>query len=119
MICRIESLDDPRLDPYRLLKERELAKDGGRFIAEGEHLVRRLLESDFPTDSVLLAERRAPEIAPTVADHVPVFVAPDALMHQVIGFKFHSGVIACGRRKPRPRTCEMSSLELNARSSCG
>ena len=43
----LDSLDDPRLEPYRLLKERELARDGRRFIAEGPHLVRRLLESVF------------------------------------------------------------------------
>ncbi len=98
-LVRVDRLDDPRLDPYRRLKDRELARDGGRFIAEGEHVVRRLLDSDYPTESVLLVERRAEEIASGVPPGVPVYVIDDQLIHQVIGYKFHSGVIACGRRK--------------------
>jgi tRNA G18 (ribose-2'-O)-methylase SpoU len=98
-IIEISSLKDPRLAPYRELKDRELAREGDRFIAEGELVVRRLLASSFPTESVLLAQRRAEEIAPLVPDHVGVFVVPDELVQRVIGFKFHSGVIACGRRK--------------------
>jgi tRNA G18 (ribose-2'-O)-methylase SpoU len=95
----ISSLDDPRISAYRNLKDRELARGGNRFIAEGEHLVRRLLASDFPVESVLLASRRAAEIVPLVDETVPVYVMPDPIVNQVVGFKFHSGVIACGRRK--------------------
>lgn len=95
----ISSLDDARISAYRNLKDRELAESGDRFIAEGEHVVLRLLASDFPVESVLLSERRAAEITPLVGDSTPVYVMPDAMVHQVIGFKFHSGVIACGRRK--------------------
>ncbi len=100
-IFTIESLDDPRAAPYRMLKDRELARDGRRFIAEGEHIVRRLLNSDFPVESVLLARRRFDEIGPSVPREVPTLVVSDEMIHQVIGYKFHSGVIACGRRKPR------------------
>jgi tRNA G18 (ribose-2'-O)-methylase SpoU len=97
----VPSLDDPRLAPYRNLKDRELAREGDRFIAEGEHVVRRLLESDFPVESLLLARRRAEEVAPLAPPGVPVYVADDPLVHQIVGFKFHSGVMAVGRRKPR------------------
>ena len=99
-IVQIPSLDDPRLAPYRKLKDRELAREGDRFIAEGEHVVRRLLESDYPVESLLLARRRADEVAPLALPDVPVYVVDDPLVHQVVGFKFHSGVIAVGRRKP-------------------
>ncbi|WP_428939045.1 TrmH family RNA methyltransferase [Fontivita pretiosa] len=108
--CRIDSLDDPRIVHYRNLKDRELAREhGGRFIAEGEHVVRRLLTSDYPVESVLLAARRAEEIAPIVPESVPVYVVPDAMMQQILGFRFHSGVIACGRRKPLPTLDEAMS----------
>lgn len=97
----IDSLDDPRLAVYRNLKDRELARDRrGLFIAEGAQVVKRLLASDFPVESVLLAQRRVEQYAPQVPPAVPVYVVPDPLMHGVLGFKFHSGVIACGRRKP-------------------
>lgn len=97
-IHHIDSLDDPRVAPYRLLKDRELARDGGRFIAEGEHVVRRLLSSGYATESVLLAARRVAEIAPAVPDGVPVLAVSDELIHAIIGYRFHSGVIACGLR---------------------
>jgi tRNA G18 (ribose-2'-O)-methylase SpoU len=97
----IDSLDDPRLAVYRNLKDRELAREnsGRRFIAESEHVVRRLLASSFAVDSVLLAQRCVDEINQIVPPSVPLYVVPDAMMHRVVGFKFHSGVIACGVRK--------------------
>lgn len=104
-IERIDTLDDPRVALYRNLKDRELERRGRHFIAEGEHIVRRLLASDFPVDSLLLADRRAEEIAPMVPPHVPVYVVPQSLMNQIVGLKFHSGVLACGHRKP-PATIE-------------
>ena len=95
----VDTLDDPRVAPYRNLKDRDLARSGDRFIAEGEQVVRRLLASDYPTESLLLARKRADEIAPLAPPGVPVYVVPDPLVHQVVGFKFHSGVMAVGRRK--------------------
>jgi len=102
---QIVSAEDPRISAFMEMKDRELARQGGRFIAEGEHLVRRLLMSPYATESVLLAERRAKEVAPLVPEHVPVYVASQEVLNRIIGFKFHSGVLACGLRGPR-RTLE-------------
>jgi tRNA G18 (ribose-2'-O)-methylase SpoU len=95
-----ESIDDPRLAHYRNLKDRELARLGDRFIAESEFVVRRLLASDYPVDSVLVAKRKADAIASAVPSQVPMYVLPDAQLDRVIGYPFHTGVIAVGRRKP-------------------
>src|SRR2546429_5354421 len=92
-IIHILSLDDPRVALYRNLKDRELDRSGKFFIAEGEYIVRRLLESDFPVESVLLADRRADQIAPLVPDQIPVYVTAPAEMQRILGMKFHSGVI--------------------------
>jgi tRNA G18 (ribose-2'-O)-methylase SpoU len=97
----ITRLDDARVALYRNLKDRELERRGRHFIAEGEHLTRRLLASDFPIESVMLAERRVAELAPNVPEHVPVYVVSTELMNGIVGLKFHSGVLACGRRKER------------------
>ena len=35
MIVRIDDPDDPRLEPYRAVRDRDLAGRGGRFVAEG------------------------------------------------------------------------------------
>ncbi|HEX3357822.1 MAG TPA: RNA methyltransferase [Tepidisphaeraceae bacterium] len=97
-IIQVHSIDDPRLAPYRALKERDLAREGGRFIAEGEQVVRRLFASNFKAESVLLSERRVEEIAPIVPEDVIVYVASDAVIEKILGFRFHSGVMAVGLR---------------------
>jgi tRNA G18 (ribose-2'-O)-methylase SpoU len=97
----VSSLDDPRVELYRNLKDHELDRRGRFFIAEGEHLLRRLLASDFEIESVLMSDRRVEELAPLVADRAPIYVVSHALMHDILGMKFHSGVMAAGRRKPR------------------
>jgi tRNA G18 (ribose-2'-O)-methylase SpoU len=96
----IDSLDDPRIALYRNLKDRELAREGGRFMAEGEFILKRLLASDFAVESVLLEERRASELAPLVPAGVPVYVALRSVFRQIVGHKFQSGILAVGRRKP-------------------
>jgi tRNA G18 (ribose-2'-O)-methylase SpoU len=103
LIIPIHALDDPRVFHYRNLKERELARLGGRFIAEGEWVVRRLLESSYATESVLVIERKAELIAPHVPGHVPVYVTTPAVMEQILGFDFHSGIMAVGVRGPSPK----------------
>ncbi|HEV8292983.1 MAG TPA: hypothetical protein VGP94_13705, partial [Tepidisphaeraceae bacterium] len=99
-IMTIDNLSDPRIDVYTRLKDREVAAMDGRFIAEGELVVRRLLASTYQTESVLLADRRVEEIAPIVPEFVTIYSAPADLVNQIVGFKFHSGVMACGRRGP-------------------
>jgi tRNA G18 (ribose-2'-O)-methylase SpoU len=106
----ITSIDDPRISPYRNLKDRQLERDGARFIAEGGLILQRLLASDYPVESVLLSERTAHEIAPMVPSDVPVYVATDAIIKDVIGYKFHSGIIAVGRRKPIEPLEQMAAL---------
>jgi tRNA G18 (ribose-2'-O)-methylase SpoU len=99
-ITPIDSLDDPRIADYRNVKDTELARSGDRFIAESDLVVRRLLASDYPAQSVLVAADRAAEIAPLVPPAVPLYAAAPQVVSAIIGFRFHSGVIACGRRKP-------------------
>jgi tRNA G18 (ribose-2'-O)-methylase SpoU len=97
-IVRIDDLNDPRLDPYRNLKDRDLARSGNRFIAESEQVVRRLLARGLAVESFLLAERRLEAMQAVLPAGATVFVLGDAAIEQVIGFHFHSGVMACGIR---------------------
>ncbi|WP_437224434.1 TrmH family RNA methyltransferase [Planctomicrobium sp. SH661] len=95
----IESLDDPRLAPYRNLKRMNLTRWSGMFIAEGMRLVERLLESDFEVDSILVSEAHLRRLSPETIARTQVFIAPLKLLESIIGFQFHSGMLACGRRK--------------------
>ena len=115
-MIRITSIDDPRIAPYRNLKDRELARSGDRFIAEGEYIVRRLLASDYSCESIVVIERLADQIAIVARPGVEIFVTDASLLRQIIGFKFHSGVLAVGRRKPELSLDDVSALK-NERST--
>lgn len=101
LVERIESLTDDRLAPYRELKNSNRTRDAGLFVAEGRWLAQRLLASPYVIESVLVEERRIDDIAPLMRPDVPLWVIPDRLAPEVVGFNFHRGVLACGRRPTR------------------
>lgn len=118
-ILPIQSLEDPRVAPYRALKDRDLVREGNLFMAEGEMVVRRLLGSGLNVRSILSIDRKADEMAQAVAQQphlaqVPVYSAPAELVNQVVGFRFHSGVMACAQR-PAPLTIDQMMAKASAR----
>jgi tRNA G18 (ribose-2'-O)-methylase SpoU len=100
----IDDPADPRIAAYRAIRERDLVGREGLFIAEGEVVVRVLLERSLhPPVSLLVAEKRVPAIAGMTAGlsaEVPVFSASQAVMDQVAGFPMHRGILAIGRFAP-------------------
>jgi tRNA G18 (ribose-2'-O)-methylase SpoU len=103
----INSLADPRLEPYRQLKDTNQTRWAGRFVAEGEKLARRLLESSFGVHSLLVDGRHADAFLALTPPDVPLLVVPDGLIEHIVGFNFHRGVLACGVRKPGPTVEEL------------
>jgi tRNA G18 (ribose-2'-O)-methylase SpoU len=110
VIIPIASLDDPRLDPYRELKKTNQSRDAGWFIAEGRHVARRMLASRTEVVSVLLAEHAVAGFAQEVPDAIPVLVLPDDQVDRLVGFEFHAGIIACGRRSRVRSLVEQSDV---------
>src|ERR1043165_9382153 len=109
-IYRPESLDVPELRPYGTLRQHEEHRRERIFVAEGDKVVRRLLESDFGVVSVLLPERRLKEFEPLVrarSEDVPVYVVEIAELENLTGFPFFQGVLAVGRI---PRVHTLSSV---------
>jgi tRNA G18 (ribose-2'-O)-methylase SpoU len=106
----ISSLDDPRLAPYRNVKDRDLdrLRSGlhasaapGLFLVEGELVVRQLTSTRFPIDSVLLTPNRADSMADWLASlpsTTPVFLVPQDTMNLIVGFDIHRGVLAAAQR---------------------
>lgn len=94
---RIESIDDPRIAPFRNLRDRTLRGEE-IFLTEGREVTLRLLESPFVTESIFASDAFAPEFERLVGDRVPVYVGREELLSEVVGFKFHRGVLAIGRR---------------------
>lgn len=113
MLTEIDDPADPRIEPYRAMRERDLAGRQGRFIAEGEVVLRVLLtRSRFAVESLLLSPSRAAalgELLPTVPDGVPVYVAAKDVMGAIAGFPIHRGVLAIGRRDDRPSGADLMS----------
>lgn len=101
-VIRVAELTDPRLDPYRSLKTTNHTRDARLFVAEGEKLVERLLASRFAVDSVLVNPSHVDRIEPLVPAEVPIYLVSAAELETLIGFNFHRGVLACGRRQPGP-----------------
>lgn len=110
-VIRIESLDDPRVEPYRNLKMKNLQRGGQYFIAEGKKVVERLLESDYETASVFISERRVADWTDKVAPEVTMYVATQEVMNGLVGFDFHVGVVGCGVRRPSPTLDQVLSKE--------
>ena len=107
--ARILSLDDPRIAGYRSLRERSL-RDEGLFITEGALLAERLLASRFPIESLLVSEgaqNSQARFLDLAQDRAPVYVAKPALLRQIVGFDFHRGVLALGRRLPFPNAIDL------------
>jgi tRNA G18 (ribose-2'-O)-methylase SpoU len=98
----IHDLDDPRLAAYRSLKATNAAPSLDHFVVEGERLVDRLLASRFPTESVLLTDRHVDRLRATIPDGVATYVVPFESVHDLVGYPFHRGALACGRRVPWP-----------------
>jgi tRNA G18 (ribose-2'-O)-methylase SpoU len=95
---RIVDGADPRLAPYRDLRDAGLAARSGLFVAEGRPLVRRLLAAArFRAHSVLTTEVMLDGVR-DVADGVLVYVVDEATIRSVVGFHFHRGCLALGER---------------------
>jgi tRNA G18 (ribose-2'-O)-methylase SpoU len=102
------TVDDPtdeRLGDYAALTDARLRKryehQLGVLIAEGPNVVRELVASPYPVRSVLVTEEQLAAALPVV-DHldVPVYVVAREVLYELVRFRLHQGVLACGGRLP-------------------
>lgn len=107
-IEHITSLDSPELQPYRTMRRQMAHREQGIFVAEGEKVVRRLMESKFGVISVLMPEKWVHELGPLLAkrpETVRVFAAEKALLETLTGFSMYQGLLAVGKI-PEPMPLE-------------
>lgn len=112
--------EDPRLQPFMDIRERDLVGRQGRFIAEGEVVLRVLLEAPgFMVESILVSERVAEagrDWFAFVPDTTPLLAVSDAAMERVAGFHVHRGILAVARRRHAPVLADVLS-GLSARAT--
>lgn len=83
-------------------------RNAGVFVAEGEKVVRRLLESDLEIVSILFPEKWFAELEQTLRarpEHIIAYIAEKDALEQLIGFSMYQGVLALGK-VPRNGTLE-------------
>jgi tRNA G18 (ribose-2'-O)-methylase SpoU len=103
---KIDTLDVPGVEPYRSMKWQYEQRQQGIFVAEGEKVVRRLLESDLTVVSALLLERWFIALEPLLLarpENIRVYIAERPLLETMIGFAIYQGVLAVGLA-PKPPT---------------
>jgi len=104
----ITHLDDPRVELFSDVRDKDLRGREKVFMAETELVLRRLLENPARIHAVLLGRTRFAALEPALGrlpDDVPVYVADLDLMTGIAGFHVHRGVLAAGRR---PAPAELS-----------
>lgn len=107
-LIEIDDPADERLSVYRNQKDAWLRvqrgdepadRSAGLFMAEGELVVRTLIDSPRRVHSVLIATNRLDSMRGALERvDAPVYVAPRAMVAEVVGFDMHRGVLAAGWR---------------------
>ena len=105
-IIAVDAIDDPRVEPYRDIRERDLVGRLGRFVAEGRVVIEKAVGSPgCRLESLLIAAHRLDGMADLLAkldDATPVLAASQAIIDAIAGFPLHRGLLAIGRRIDPP-----------------
>lgn len=106
---------DPRLDDYRDLNSIAVRAEMERdeyFMGEGYVPIDRILDSGHRMRSVLLHPKRLKRFVPTMSRPemagVPVFVAEQAVLAEVVGFNIDRCCLASAFRAPMPTVADLA-----------
>lgn len=95
--------DDPRLEVYREVRERDLVGRAGLYVAEGRVVLEKLAAAGrHPLRSLLIAEPKLPGVRDLLAQFpgdLPAYVAPQVVMDRIAGFPMHRGLLGVGERR--------------------
>jgi tRNA G18 (ribose-2'-O)-methylase SpoU len=127
----IHDTSDPRIRHYANLRTCGGGDSGADwFIVEGRWCVQRLLESPHQVISLLVESGRETEVESWLAEPIPVYSLPLLQIRRLVGFNFHRGVLACGRRpellaiddlqfRPDIPAIALAMLGINQRENLG
>jgi tRNA G18 (ribose-2'-O)-methylase SpoU len=114
----IDSFEDPDLQPYRTMRRQMEQRERGIFVAEGEKVVRRLLESRLEVVSMLLPPKWLDELRPLLEkrpERIQVYVAEKALLETLTGFSMYQGLLAVGTVPPQARLQDVLAASARPR----
>src|SRR5215510_12177712 len=103
-IRHVTSLDNEELAPYRTLRRPQEHMDQGIFVAEGEKVVRRLVDSELEMVSILMTPRWyqlfVADLQKSMVSEITIFIAEKELLQSIVGFPLHQGIMAVGKVPP-------------------
>lgn len=116
MIFSVDNVADPRLDPFRW-KDRQLASrldrleavGAGLFVAEGDLVVERALQTGAEPVALLCDQSMAKAFSTRVSDSVDIFVASEDLRREVTGLGVPLRATGLFRRPPLRSPDELMS----------
>jgi tRNA G18 (ribose-2'-O)-methylase SpoU len=97
-VIAIESAEDPRLEPFRDLRNRNLTRVSRRFVAEGWNVVERLLRSGFETEIVLCSPKYVEQVQQVWQGPGVIYLLDHDKFPHLVGFNFHRGTLAYAKR---------------------
>jgi tRNA G18 (ribose-2'-O)-methylase SpoU len=111
-LIEVTDAGDPRLADYVDLRDVSLRKHlestHGLFLAEGEKVVRRALETGHAPRSFLMAPRWLDDLADVLGPaDAPCYVVTERLAEEVTGFHVHRGALASLHRAPLPPVADV------------
>lgn len=115
-IEKIDSFDAPELRPYATMRRPVEHETQGIFVAEGEKVVRRLLESHFTVVSAVFWEKWLDEFRPLLEarpEDITVYLAEKEWLETLTGFTMFQGVLAVGKI-PAPAPLEAILKDASA-----
>ena len=114
-VVPVTTLDLPELEPYRTLRARTWHWREGFFVAEGEKVVRALLDSRIEIVSLLTSASWLEVLKGSLtAERGPdtvIYLGEDALLEGIVGFPLHQKLLAIGRIPPNPPLEELHIRE--------
>jgi len=99
-ICPIKSIEDPRLAPYRTMRRQYDHFKEEVFIAEGDKVVQRLLESSIEIISLLMPQSELGQFEKLCRERnetITAFTAPKSVLEILTGFQLYRGILALAK----------------------
>jgi hypothetical protein len=104
-VIDVSDPEDPRVQAYRHVRERDLVGRQGLFVAEGEVVLRALIRSSrHDPVSLLIAQKRVEaldDLIGALPSAVPVYAATQAVMDRIVAFPSTAASWRSAGRGPR------------------
>ena len=121
----VNTLDDPGLELFRDLRDRDLRGNHDAYIVESPRVVRRFLRAvcngDYTFQGALLTPEHVADLhdeIQSLPEDIPIHVAPLEKMCAISGYRFHAGALAIGLRPRKAPSLESLIDKLPTTGRC-